>query len=79
MGKGGFPGGSVEKDLPASAGDAGLGKEQLSLRVTTLGPCSRAWEPQLLSHTPGACAPQAEKPQQQETHAPHLGAPAPQN
>lgn len=60
MGKGGFPGGSVERTcLPVQ--ETLVWEEQLSLRVTTLGPCSRAWEPQLTGHTPGACAPQAEE------------------
>lgn len=57
MGKGGFLVARWKRTCLPVQGDAGLGKEQLSLRVTTLGPRALgAWEPQLLSHTPGACA-----------------------
>ena len=69
MNKGDFPGGIVDKNPPANAGDMGPipgrgtkiphAEEQLSLRATTTKlPCPRA------------CAPQQEKPPQQEVHAP---------
>ena len=76
MGKGGFPGGSVEKDLAASAGAAGLGKEQLSLSVKTLGPALGPG-----SHSSGATQlePALHKQRSLSNERPHLVAPAPRN
>ena len=67
----GFPGGSVVKNLPASAGDLGLipnlrrSHILQSIKVHApqlLSPCSRAWKPQLLSPcaaSPEVCVPQS--------------------
>ena len=72
----GFPGGSGEKNPPASAGDTGLipgwGRSYMPWNNQVcapqlLSPCSRAWVLQLLKPAcPRACALQREKPPQEQ-------------
>ena len=78
---GDFPGGSVVKNLPASAGDTGsvpdLGRSRMpgsnyALAPQLLSLCSRAYELQLLKPgCPGACGPQ-ETPLHWEACTPQL-------
>ena len=68
-----FPGGVVNKNLPANAGDMGsvpgLGRFHMLWKPTELlNPHSRACEPQLLSLVPRACCRQQKKPLQWEAH-----------
>ena len=75
----GFPGGSVVKNPPASAGDRGSipdpGRSRMlcsnwAHRLQLLSLCSRAQEPQLLKLSgPRALVPKQEKPSQREIWA----------
>ena len=78
----GFPGGSVVRNLPASAGDMNsipdLGRFHMPWSNKAWGPqllslCFSAWEPQLLkTKCPKAHALQQEKLPQREVQAPQL-------
>ena len=76
----GFPGGSVVKSRPTSAGDTGSIPYLGTSHILQMSPwpqlwnlCSRAQEPQLWKAMHRiACAPQQEKPPQWEAHAPQL-------
>ena len=81
----GFPAGLMVKNPSTNSGDTGLilglGRSHMPRGNWACVPqlpslCSRAWEPQLLSHLqqllkaacPRACAPKQEKPLQWEAH-----------